>query len=210
MSDSTNGKVITLICERACDLNDAVDEKARLKDEPSVHVVKFPCSGMIQPLMVEAAFKAGAQGVIVTGCQMGDCYYREGNKMIRERLLGGRPPGLKKTVDRRRVLGLWLQRKQTSRLISEAKDFVAKMRELGPLAAEPAKPAPAKAAPATPKAATKDAADAAGKAKEEPQPAVKAAEKEDKKAATAVESSAPKSDQKAESKPDTDAIEKKE
>src|SRR6185369_14824835 len=107
-----NGKVVTLICERACDLSAHLDEKSRLKDEPAVQVVKFPCSGMIQPLMVEAAFKAGATGVIVTGCQIGDCYYREGNRMIRERLLGERPPGLKKTVDRRRVIGLWLSKPQ--------------------------------------------------------------------------------------------------
>ncbi len=97
---------------------------------PDVHVVKFPCSGMIQPLMIEAAMKAGAGGVIVCGCQIGDCFYREGNKMIRERLLGERPPGLKKTVDRRRIMALWLSRRQKERFLSEAKEFVARMHTL--------------------------------------------------------------------------------
>jgi F420-non-reducing hydrogenase iron-sulfur subunit len=82
-----SAKVISLVCERACDLEGHVDETGKLKDVPSAYVVKYPCSGMIQPLMIEAALKAGAGGVIVTGCQIGDCYYREGNKMIRERLL---------------------------------------------------------------------------------------------------------------------------
>jgi coenzyme F420-reducing hydrogenase delta subunit len=80
---------------------------------------------MIQPLMIEAALKGGADGVVVTGCQLGDCYYREGNKMIRERLLGERPPGLKKAIDRRRVIGLWLQRLQPQRFIDEVKNFSA-------------------------------------------------------------------------------------
>src|SRR5262249_52491569 len=139
-------KVITLICERSVDLSQHLEQNT-LKDDPNVEVAQYPCSGMIQPLMVEAAMKAGASGVIVCGCQIGDCYYREGNKMIRERLLGQRPPGLKKTVDRRRVIGLWLSRPQTGRFISEAKEFVAFVGKLnadeGPPKVEPAKPAPA-------------------------------------------------------------------
>ncbi len=95
-------RVITLLCERAADLNTLTDSSGQIEGVPELGVVKLPCSGMIQPLMIEAALKAGAEGVIVCGCQIGDCYYREGNKMIRERLLGERPPGLKKTVDRRR------------------------------------------------------------------------------------------------------------
>lgn len=131
MSDGKKQNVVTLICERACDLSSVMDESTgRLKELPDVGVVKFPCSGMIQPLMIEAAFKSGATGVIVTGCQMGDCFYREGNKMIRERLLGMRPPGLKKTVDRKRVRALWLSRPQFGRFLSEAQEFVAYLNEL--------------------------------------------------------------------------------
>jgi F420-non-reducing hydrogenase iron-sulfur subunit len=130
MVETKKKTVITLICERAVDLDSAMNEAGVLKDAPDVKVIKFPCSGMIQPLMVEAALKAGAEGVIVCGCQIGDCYYREGNKMIRERLLGERPPGLKKTVDRRRVVALWLSRLQTKRFISEAKEFVGHLQTL--------------------------------------------------------------------------------
>lgn len=148
-----NNKVITLICERAADVNNLIDANGDMKDVNGLSVVKLPCSGMIQPLMIERAMKAGAAGVIVCGCQIGDCYYREGNKHIRERLLGERTPGLKKTVDRRRVLALWLSRVQTQRFVSEAKEFVAYVRGLEPLeAAKPAaapqpKPAPAATAP---------------------------------------------------------------
>lgn len=123
-------KVITLICERAADLDSACSASGEVKDVEGLHVVKLPCSGMIQPLMIEAALKAGAAGVIVTGCQIGDCYYREGNRMIRERLLGERTPGLKKNVDRSRILALWLSRPQKERFLSEAKEFVNYVRKL--------------------------------------------------------------------------------
>lgn len=127
---SVQKPIITLMCERAADLNNLLNGKSGLDELPDVRVVKFPCSGMIQPLMIEAAMKAGAGGVIVCGCQIGDCYYREGNKMIRERLLGERPPGLKKTVDRRRVIALWLSRRQKQRFLAEAKEFVMQMKKL--------------------------------------------------------------------------------
>lgn len=123
-------KVLTLICERSCDLSGLVNEKDQLKDVSSTSVIKFPCSGMIQPLMIEAALKNGFEGVVVTGCQIGDCYYREGNRMIRERLLGDRPPTLKKAVDRRRVLGLWLSKVQPQRLIGAIKEFQVKLESI--------------------------------------------------------------------------------
>jgi len=133
--------VITLICERAADLDSVCTAQGEVKEIDGLHVVKLPCSGMIQPSMIEAAMKSGAAGVIVTGCQIGDCYYREGNRMIRERLLGMRPPGLKKTVDRRRVLALWLSRPQKERFLAEAKEFVSFVRKLPVEPAAAAKPA---------------------------------------------------------------------
>lgn len=133
MSDAQK-TVITLICERAVEVN--VDGGGACPDVPGMKVIKFPCSGMIQPLMIEAALKNGAEGVVVCGCQIGDCYYREGNRMIRERLLGDRPPTMKKGTDRRRILALWLARPQKDRFISESKEFIAK---LGSLAAAEAK-----------------------------------------------------------------------
>ena len=123
-------KIVTLICERSCDLSKHVDASDQLKDMPGCYVVRFPCSGMIQPAMIESALKNGADGVVVTGCQIGDCYFREGNKMLRERLLGERPPGLKKTVDRRRVMAFWLSRLQMRRLLSEIKGFSTALENL--------------------------------------------------------------------------------
>jgi hypothetical protein len=50
--------------------------------------------------------------------------------MIRERLLGDRPPTLKKGTDRRRILALWLAKPQRQRFISESKEFIATLNNL--------------------------------------------------------------------------------
>jgi len=164
---------MTLICERSCDLKSITEDDSQFKGMPDCYFVKFPCSGMIQPLMIEAALKNGADGVVVTGCQIGDCYFREGNKMIRERLLGERTPGLKKAVDRRRVIGLWLSRMQPQRLLSEIKDFSAEVSKLPaevkpeakPAAAKPVAPKPVVEAPSVVVAPAVEA-----KAEEKPEP----------------------------------------
>ena len=101
-------KVIGIVCERSVDLSDQLDSNGYLKDNPNVKIVTVPCSGHIQPIMMETALKKGACGTFATGCRMGDCHYREGNKFLRERLLGTRMPKLKPTVDKRRVQAYWL------------------------------------------------------------------------------------------------------
>jgi coenzyme F420-reducing hydrogenase delta subunit len=73
--------------------------------------------------MIEAAFNAGADGVIAMGCQIGDCHFREGNKFCRERLLGQRPPMIKKTVPKRRLKGLWMSEVQVEDFKARVEDF---------------------------------------------------------------------------------------
>lgn len=199
MSDQTQTKkVFTFICERAQDM-DSLLNGDEFKDVPGLHAIKFPCSGMIQPLMIEAAMKAGAEGVIVCGCQIGDCYYREGNKMIRERLLGERTPTLKRATDRRRILALWLSRLQADRFLSDAKEFMSYVKNLP--AQEAAKPAAAAPA-AAPKADAPKADAPKSDAKKEDAPKADAA-KPDAKKEEKKETSA-KADKSGDGKADED------
>jgi F420-non-reducing hydrogenase iron-sulfur subunit len=52
---------------------------AQLSYPPNVNVIRVMCSGRIDPQFVMAAFKEGADGVIILGCHLGDCHYKEGN-----------------------------------------------------------------------------------------------------------------------------------
>ncbi len=101
-------ELIGLVCERSVDLRDALNESGCLNEDPRVKIVKLPCSGHIQPIMIETALKNGAKGVFTTGCRIGDCHYREGNKFLMERLQGKRMPKLKPSVDKSKVDAYWL------------------------------------------------------------------------------------------------------
>ncbi len=58
----------------------------RISYSSSVNVVKLPCTGKLDVLLVLDAFEQGADGVMVAGCLAGDCHYQQGNLNARRRV----------------------------------------------------------------------------------------------------------------------------
>jgi F420-non-reducing hydrogenase iron-sulfur subunit len=52
---------------------------AQIVYPPNVRVIKFMCSGRIDPEFVLQSYRKGADGVLILGCHFGDCHYKEGN-----------------------------------------------------------------------------------------------------------------------------------
>ena len=53
--------------------------------------------------LIEYALKKGADGIFITGCRTGDCYFRYGNVWMDKRFEGNRRPRLRARADRRRI-----------------------------------------------------------------------------------------------------------
>ena len=122
MANSKKKKILGIVCERSVELKNKISNN-KLKDKDNVAILELTCSGMIQPIMIEEAFKKGADGVFVMGCQIGDCHFREGNKWCQERLLGERPPNIKKTVDKNKLRGYWLAKCDYKKFIDKINKF---------------------------------------------------------------------------------------
>jgi coenzyme F420-reducing hydrogenase delta subunit len=60
---------------------------SRLQYPVEIRIIRVPCSGRINPLLVLKCFQEGADGVLVSGCHPGDCHYQEGNLYARRRML---------------------------------------------------------------------------------------------------------------------------
>jgi F420-non-reducing hydrogenase iron-sulfur subunit len=61
---------------------------SRVKYSPNMRMVRVMCSGRIDPAFVLEAFRSGADGVLIGGCNPGDCHYKEGNyKTMRRAML---------------------------------------------------------------------------------------------------------------------------
>jgi len=90
-----DSKIIILGCENALDFSKL--------EAPNVQIIRFFCSGMMPATLVEYALANGADGVFITGCRTGDCYYRFGNLWMDKRFEGSRQPILRRRADRTRI-----------------------------------------------------------------------------------------------------------
>ena len=109
---------------------------ARMQSPANVLPIRVMCSGRVSPEMVLRAFRAGADGVLVMGCHIGDCHYSAGNHRTIKRV-----PLLRKLLgyvgvnpDRLRLA--WVSASEAPRFVQVTKEFVATVRALGPLSQE--------------------------------------------------------------------------
>ena len=58
----------------------------RIQYPDNVRVLRFPCTGKIEPNTILAAFEKGIDGVIVAGCLEGGCHFLQGNLRARRRV----------------------------------------------------------------------------------------------------------------------------
>jgi coenzyme F420-reducing hydrogenase delta subunit/ferredoxin len=97
----------------------------------------FLCAAMVPPSFVEYALRAGAEGVLVTGCREGDCEFRTGAEWTLARLAGTRAPALRPSVPRERVRVAFAGRSDDAALRAALEDFRDHLRRLPPGAAQP-------------------------------------------------------------------------
>jgi len=105
---------------------------SRIQYPPNVRILRVPCSGRVDVLHVLKAFQNGADGVIITGCHIGDCHYIDGNLKARDRI-----DVLKKSlkaldIDPERLEIGFASSSEGQRFAEMMTNFVEKIRRLGP------------------------------------------------------------------------------
>jgi coenzyme F420-reducing hydrogenase delta subunit len=99
---------------------------------PNIRIIRVPCSGRVDPLLVIKAFERGADGVLVSGCHPGDCHYTQGNYYARRRLAILRDLLEFLGIERDRFRIEWVSAAEGQRFAQIVADFVKKLKELGP------------------------------------------------------------------------------
>lgn len=105
---------------------------SRLRMEPNVRIVRLPCSGRIDPLMILKAFERGADGVIVSGCHPGDCHYTSGNLHARRRFTVFNDLMEFMGVEPGRITFSWVSASEGAKWRDIVNAAVAEVRKLGP------------------------------------------------------------------------------
>jgi len=95
-------------------------------------IVRVPCSGRIDPLLVLHAFRNDADGVIVVSCRKENCHHVTGSERMRQQI-----KKLKRALD---IIGLDGNRVDTCfvssamafEFVATVSEFTEKVRRIGP------------------------------------------------------------------------------
>ncbi|MBI4558570.1 MAG: hydrogenase iron-sulfur subunit [Candidatus Hydrogenedentes bacterium] len=110
---------------------------SRMAYAPNVRIIRLMCSGRIDPQFVLAAFRQGADGVLIGGCHPGDCHYQEGNyKALRRYKLLRR---LLKSmgIEEERLRLEWISASEGEKVKRVINEMTEELRRLGPLRLAP-------------------------------------------------------------------------
>lgn len=58
---------------------------SRFQYPPNIRIIRVMCSGRVDPSFILKALKRGVDGILVSGCHIGDCHYMTGNEYAKER-----------------------------------------------------------------------------------------------------------------------------
>jgi len=136
MSEAFEPKIVAFLCNW-CSYTGADNAGiARMKSPPHVLPIRLMCSGRVSPEMILRCFRAGADGVLVLGCHLGDCHYINGNHRTAKRIpLVQRLLGYV-GINPERLRLDWVSSAEAPKFVQITTEFVEKIRSLGPLREE--------------------------------------------------------------------------
>ncbi len=105
---------------------------SRKKYPPNIRIIKIPCSGRIDPLLIIKALRLGFDGVLVSGCHPGDCHYQTGNYRARRRMAITKKFLEYLGVEPQRVQASWVSAAEGDKFAEVVADITREIREIGP------------------------------------------------------------------------------
>jgi coenzyme F420-reducing hydrogenase delta subunit len=129
--DEWQPRIIGILCYWCSYAGADLAGSSRMNYPPNIRIVRIPCSGRADPLIVLRAFERGADGVIVAGCHPGDCHYAKGNYYTRRRM-----SLLKRLVEysgipKERFKALWVSASEGKEFAHVISEMVEEIRPLG-------------------------------------------------------------------------------
>ena len=105
---------------------------SRITYPPNIRIIRVPCSGRVDPLLVIKGFQQGADGVLIAGCHPGDCHYTEGNYYARRRFALLRPFLEYLGIPEERFRVEWISASEGKKFSAVVSSFTEELSKLGP------------------------------------------------------------------------------
>ena len=125
-------KIVAFVCNWCTYAGADLTGTSRMQYATNVKIVRFPCTGRIDFMLLLKAFANGADGIIVSGCHPNDCHYTSGNFHARRRWIAFRHLLEIIGVDVRRIRFSWVSAAEGAKWRDLVNETVTNIRELGP------------------------------------------------------------------------------
>jgi len=125
-------RIVAFVCNWCTYAGADLTGTSRIKYAANVEIIRFPCTGRIDFMLLLKAFASGADAIIVSGCHPNDCHYTSGNFHARRRWMTFRSLLDYLGIDVRRVQFSWVSAAEGAKWAEVVNSTTAAVRELGP------------------------------------------------------------------------------
>lgn len=125
-------KLVAFVCNWCTYAGADLTGTSRIKYAPNVRIIRFPCTGRIDFMLLLKAYGNGADGIMVSGCHPNDCHYTSGNFHARRRWMVFRELLDFTGIDIRRIKFSWVSAAEGAKWADIVNKFTDEIRKLGP------------------------------------------------------------------------------
>jgi F420-non-reducing hydrogenase iron-sulfur subunit len=125
-------KVVAFVCNWCTYAGADLTGTSRIKYASNVKIIRFPCTGRIDFMLLLKAFSNGADGIIVSGCHPNDCHYTSGNFHAKRRWIMFKELMDFMGIEMNRVTFSWVSAAEGARWAEVVNSTVGRIRALGP------------------------------------------------------------------------------
>ena len=125
-------KILSFLCNWCAYAGADLAGISRFQYPPSTRVIRVMCSGRIDPAFIPRAFLAGFDGVMILGCQPGECHYRIGNIQAERKIILLRKLLSDEGIGEERLILDWVSAGEGQRFAQIVSGFTGRIAALGP------------------------------------------------------------------------------
>lgn len=125
-------KIVAFVCNWCTYAGADLTGTSRIKYSSNVRIIRFPCTGRIDFMLLLKAFANGADGIIVSGCHPNDCHYTSGNFHARRRWILFRSLLDFLGIDVRRIHFAWVSAAEGAKWAEFVNSVNTEIKKLGP------------------------------------------------------------------------------
>ncbi len=125
-------KIVGLLCNWCSYAGADMAGTSRMTYPSNIKIIRLPCTGRVNPMIILKAFQQGADGVLVSGCHPGDCHYVDGNYYARRRLAMLEPYLDYLGIEKGRFKLEWVSASEGKKWKQVVETFTGQVKQLGP------------------------------------------------------------------------------